>query len=425
MQLTAQTDKEKAKFLDKIAKSDTEIADPKKGIEPKTWISRAELFKEIYDAPRKNLMIGMAQVQVKIVLKEEKSQRADNREIDGVSYEILPYPGKKLYFNEAGMLRFWEIDDKVVELPLLTVFDAYSKAYELDEKKSFRKKITDGFNSLTSNIAQEAEAAYNLHKYDIALIYFEKMLDISDHPAINVVDSANIYNTGLVARLAGNDEKALTYFGKAIAIGYDQQGNAYANYAALLREKGDTLKSKEILNQAFVKYPKNQDILVQLINTYMSEGSDLSEALPYIKEAQNNEPENASLYNAEGIIYEQLKNLEKAVESYSKALAIAPDYFAAQYSIGALYYNHAVEIQNNAANELDDNKYKELLKEMEAEFEKSLPYLERAHELAPEERSIVESIKSVYYRFREKSPEMNEKFEYYSKLSETMQAGDN
>ncbi|MDR0728548.1 MAG: tetratricopeptide repeat protein [Prevotellaceae bacterium] len=419
LQLTAQTEKEKEKFLGKIAKSDTEIADPKKGADPKTWINRAQLFKDIYDAPRKNLVPGIAQLQVKLLFKDEKF-RTDNVEIDGTAYEILRSADKKLYFDESGVLAFWVIEDKVVNDPLLKAGDAYEKAYELDVKGSQTKKIKEGLTILSYNLLQEGSAAYTLHEYDKSLRCFENAIKITGHPTINMIDSANVYNTGLVARLAGNDEKAIEYFGKAIEIGYEAQGNAYANYASLLREQGDTLKSMEVLNQAFIKYPKNQDILIQLINAYMSAGSDLSAALPFIKEAQQNEPDNASLFNAEGIIYEQLKEVEKAFESYTKALELDPDFFASQYSIGALFYNQAVELQNEAGNELDDAKYRQLDEAMKAAFKRALPYLVRAHELMPEERSIVETVRGIYYRFREESPDMNERFEYFSKMLETM-----
>ncbi|MDR1681632.1 MAG: tetratricopeptide repeat protein [Prevotellaceae bacterium] len=419
LQVAAQTEKEIEKYRTRIAKSDTEIADPKKGADPKTWVNRALLFKEIYDAPRKNLVLGIAQLQVKLLFKDEKF-RTDNVEIDGTAYEILRSADKKLYFDESGVLAFWVIEDKVVDDPLLKSYAAFVKAYELDEKKSQAKKIKEGMMTLSYNLLQEGAAAFTLHQYGASAQCFETSVLISGHPIINTIDSATIYNTALAARFAENNEKALAYFGKAIAINYDANGNAYANYATLLREQGDTLKSMEVLNQGFVKYPKNQDILIQLINAYMSAGSDLSAALPFIHEAQQNEPDNASLFNAEGIIYEQLNDTEKAFESYMKALEIDPDFFASHYSIGALYYNEAVELQNKAGSELDDAKYRQLDEAMKAAFKRALPYLTRAHELMPEERSIVETLRSICFRFREESPEMTERFNHYSKVLEEL-----
>ena len=44
-------------------------------------------------------------------------------------------------------------------------------------------------------------------------------------------------------------------------------------------------------------------------------------------------------------------------------------------------------------------------------FRKSLPFFEKAHELAPEDRSYIQTLKSLYYRFgmEDKYAEMNEK----------------
>ena len=45
-------------------------------------------------------------------------------------------------------------------------------------------------------------------------------------------------------------------------------------------------------------------------------------------------------------------------------------------------------------------------------FRKSLPYFEKAHEMAPEERSYMQTLKGLYYRFG-----MDDK---YNKISEEL-----
>jgi hypothetical protein len=88
--------------------------------------------------------------------------------------------------------------------------------------------------------------------------------------------------------------------------------------------------------------------------------------------------------------------------------------FYANYSLGALYFNKAVQIQNKAGMELDDKKYAEMVKEMDVYFGLALPYLERAYELKNSEVAVVESLKSIYFRLREKSPEMQQKYEFFN-----------
>ena len=47
----------------------------------------------------------------------------------------------------------------------------------------------------------------------------------------------------------------------------------------------------------------------------------------------------------------------------------------------------------------DNKEYKKALEEMNAVFYKSLPFFEKAHEIAPEERSYMQTLKGLYYRF--------------------------
>ncbi|MDR3350020.1 MAG: tetratricopeptide repeat protein [Prevotellaceae bacterium] len=415
-QLTAQN-KEKEKLEKKLEKSDAEIADAKKNVDPKTWLNRATLFMDIYELPVKNVMIGMPQLQIKTVLKDEKS-RTDNIELDSVSYEILRYPDKDLYFNPAGLLAFWQLKDLAADEPLIKAYGAYSKAYELDAKQSNAKKIREGLELLSLKLNTEAATAYTLEKYDAALRYFETSLQCTTHPAVNTIDTLIIYNVAFLARLVNENDKALNYFKQLIGLGYEAEGNVNANYAALLQEKGDSLQAKDVLAQAFLKYPKNQQILVLLINA----GSDMTTIFRYLKQAQENEPHNASLYDKEGNIYdEQLNDKEKAMQCYMKAIEVNPDYFPAHYHIGVLHYNKAISIQDAASKEPDDAKYTALLKELDTELKAALPYFVRAYELYPEELSTVQFLKNICYRFREQSPEMMADFERYSKILEEAQ----
>jgi len=412
-------EKEKAKYESKMAKSNAEIVDAKKSLDPKTWISRAELYTEMYELPVKNIMLGMLQLQVKTAMKSERSQ-TDNAELQGSTYDVLKYPFVTLYFDKIGILTFWDITAPVTDDPLFVAREAYIKAYELDAKKSQTKKITQGLSAVANKMVIEAQGAYNLNKLEDALKYFEGSLKCTGHQAVNTTDTLIIYNTGLIARMAGNHDKALEYFKKAIDIGYEQEGSTIANYASMIREKGDTIQAMEILRNGFIKYPKNQEILVALINGYLSSGQNLSEVLPFIKQGQENEPTNASLFYAEGVVYQNLEELDKAMSCFQKSIELNPDFYAAQYSIGALYYNKAVEIQNQASMELDDSKYEKMVVEMDAEFEKALPYLRKAHEVQPNERAVVESLRSIYYRYREKNDEMKAQFEHFSRLLEEM-----
>ena len=66
----------------------------------------------------------------------------------------------------------------------------------------------------------------------------------------------------------------------------------------------------------------------------------------------------------------------------------------------------------NAANDIKDNrKYEIAKKEANETFYKSLPYMEKAHEMKPDDRMVLETLKNLYYRF-----EMNDKYEEVNEI---------
>jgi tetratricopeptide (TPR) repeat protein len=414
-QLMAQ---DNAKILSKVAKSNEEIQNPKKAVQVKTWLSRAQLFVDIWSAPIKNVMPGMSNRDIRLALASEKVKETLQEDIDGTLYEVDVYDNKKLYYDDKGILSFW-VATYPVEDPLYSALQAYEEAIKCDSKGSNVKKIMEGLEDLQFKFQQDAFAAYNLHKYPEALLNFEHALACSGSPVLNKIDTTTIYYTGLIARLAGDNLKAMGYMEKAIELGYTQDGDLYASYAEVLQAAGDTAASIQALTDGLAKYPVNQSIVINLINIFLQKGDDPAKVLPYIEQAQQNDPENSSLYYAQGIVYEQMGDYDNAVLAYKQSLEKDENNFYSNYSLGALYFNKAVQIQNEAAMEPDDKKYAELLKDVELYFDLSLPYLERAYELKDTEVAVLESLKSLYFRLREKSPEMQKKYEFFnSKLQE-------
>ena len=96
---------------------------------------------------------------------------------------------------------------------------------------------------------------------------------------------------------------------------------------------------------------------------------------------------------------------DEAVEAYAKSLEIKADYFDANYNLGALYFNMAVQMVNEA-NDMwkprmskdEATKQKELEDGGKAMFSTALPYLEKALEVEPEDRETLRSLRDIYAR---------------------------
>ena len=105
------------------------------------------------------------------------------------------------------------------------------------------------------------------------------------------------------------------------------------------------------------------------------------------------------------------ETFEKAEQDYLKALELKPDYFDAAYSLGALYYNRGAEMLNRANLISDDAAYRKAKEVAEGQLNEALPFLEKAHELNPEDVSTMTSLKAMYGRTNQvdKYNEMDEK----------------
>jgi len=264
-------------------------------------------------------------------------------------------------------------------------------------------------------------SAYALGDYKQATDNFALSLQASSHSLVKQVDTVIMYYTGLTANMSKDYNRAVEYFKKAIENNYDAKGDAYSYLAEAYKGIKDIEKAKETLSAGFTKYPTNQSILVSLINIYLESNDDPNKILNLIKKAQENEPSNASLYYAEGNVWKNLKDIEKAIACYNKSVEIDPKYYFGTFAVGAAYYDRAVEIQTKASEEVDDAKYEALVKQLEQNLESAIIPFEKCFETSTDEEVkavVAEYLKNIYFRFREKNDTYKAGYEKYNKFLE-------
>ncbi|OFX77576.1 MAG: hypothetical protein A2X19_07100 [Bacteroidetes bacterium GWE2_39_28] len=420
VQLGAQT-KDVADAVKAFERAKQDAANVKRAENPQTWTKLASAYAAVYDAPIKTIWIGASRVEVKILLKDQRIVNTTEESLNGTQYVIDEYTDKKLYYAENGDLAAWVITNKYINEDLLgEAVKSLDKAAELDTKNARTKEITEQLIALKNRYFNEAMCAYSLGNFKESSNNFESAVNIGMHKMVNQVDTVFMYYTGLTAFLGQDFDRAIKFFTKAIDNGYDAKGDAYSYLAEAYKVKSDIEMTKEILNTGFRKYPGTQSILVSLINTYIESNDDPAKILELINAAQANEPNNATLYYAEGNVWKNMNNIEKAVESYKKSVETDPNYYFGYFAIGAAYYDKAVDIQVKAAEELDDAKYEALVQDLEKNLEAALDPFEKCYEASTDEEIkavVAEYLKNIYFRFREKSPEYMAKFEKFNALT--------
>ena len=417
--------KNAADALKAVGKAEAAAADAKKAAKPATWISLAKAYIEAYDQPSRNILTGTPQQEVKLFLKEQQIFSTTEKKGAEATYTVDSYADKDLYYNDGGILEFFLVTKPAVEGDLLgKAIDALGKAKEVDPKDSKGKDILAMMEDIHGKLSNEALSEYLAGNFEKAAGLFKKAAECSANPILGKVDSTNTYYTALVSNMAGNKDQAIEFYKKCLNMGYYQNGFAYANLAETYRTMGDKDACKAVLEEGFVKFPENSNILIGLINQYMDNNDDTGKLFELMHAAQALDPNNASLFYVEGNVYKQLNDFENAAKLYQKASEIDPNYVFGPLGLGVLYYDQAIELQNKASEELDDNKYFALVKEMDDTLEKAIDPFEKAFARTNDKEiqgAVAEYLKNIYFRLREKNPE----YEALSKKYDAIVKGEN
>ena len=163
-------------------------------------------------------------------------------------------------------------------------------------------------------------------------------------------------------------------------------------------ELKDTAKFVATLQAAIERFPGEPWFLQNLINYYIFSGQE-QVAVDYLAQAIEREPNVAQYHHIKGNLDENLGNYDAALIDFDNALRCDPKLADAMAGKGRVYYNQAVKLNEAAALISDNKEYKKALDEMNEVFRKSLPFFEKAHEMDPADRTYMQVLKGLYYRF--------------------------
>jgi tetratricopeptide (TPR) repeat protein len=187
-------------------------------------------------------------------------------------------------------------------------------------------------------------------------------------------------------------------------------------YSLVLKEKGKEA-AYQFLEKGRKILPEDSSLLILEINHMQSIGKSAS-TLDALKTAIKQQPNNDTLRSSLGSAYDKLylqeanggdrqkarEYFDQAVDFYKQAIQIEPRNYPATFGLGAIYFNNAAVVaqdlkqyENNPDPEIT-KKFDTVLRNVYAQFDMALPYLQKAESINPNEPKTLNALMQVYDR---------------------------
>ncbi len=255
----------------------------------------------------------------------------------------------------------------------------------------------------TSDLYFAAGNAVNGKDYDTAISYYQMLLDqgytgaTKEYVAtrketgeVEAFESENLRNISL---------KTGEFIKPEFRVTESRKGEILRNMTLIYIERGDNEKATGLMKTARAENPK--DVYLMRADADMSyKMGDITRYNELMEKIVATDSENPELYFNLGISNDQLGNKEKALEYYTKALELKPEYEAALINVAALKLSDEdklVEEMNSLGNSSADNKkYDELKKQRENSYKEALPYLEKAYKINSSNQNVLKYLMNIY-----------------------------
>ncbi len=266
---------------------------------------------------------------------------------------------------------------------------AYTAALEckrLDTKQEYAKQVNEVFSYVGNEYYNQAKKAYEEKSYPAAIEQAEKSITSFNNAGKGQFAQDAMYIAGLssvVTRDTANIEK---YFNNMIRKKTDIN-YVYTTLFGIYKNQKDNSKAMKVAS-SYTKNCKN-DYRAQIL---MAEGylleNNVEKSKEQINAALEMTKDSVDLYPvvlvvAGGILDEYAHDYEGAEARYNESLTLKPNQFEANFGLGKMVYNRAVDKTNaaNAVDPFDEEKaglYDQLNNEAKGFYRQAITHLEKA-----------------------------------------------
>ena len=278
---------------------------------------------------------------------------------------------------------------------LMKMFDYYLKCDDLeqvpDEKGKvvvkYRPELTNLLSGVRINLVSGGVTYFNENNNEKAFDLFSKYIDVADAPlfaSFNYAETDTLmYEIAYYATLAGlkleDYNKALKYVD--LAMNKEDIAQKAIEYKAMAYiNLNDTANWLETLKLGVEKYPAVEYFYSNLISYYNNNGKP-EELMAFADEMLAKNPLPIFRF-VKGFVFQNMKELDKAIEEYKICIEQDPNYTGAYRNLGICYCQIAQDL-SDAASTLDvkSKAYKAKKEEINGYYKLALPIYEHLRKI--------------------------------------------
>lgn len=261
--------------------------------------------------------------------------------------------------------------------------DAALRCKELDTDKEYAEGNNAILNYVGNGYYKKALDSFQAQNWDECMALGEEAIKIFNQTGSKEFASQSYILVGKAAMNAHNTEAVNKYFSTLIRYRTKEElvyNTLFRNYKAA----GDTNAAIDVAQKYAKNCPEDFHSNMMLAEAYMLKGNmeqgnaEIQKALDKTKD----QPElHANLLAAAGATYESVNDFANAESRYVESLNTLPNQFLANFGLGKMLYNRAVDKLTEANNVPPDDEtglYDKYLDESKDFFRQSIPYFTNA-----------------------------------------------
>ncbi len=317
---------------------------------------------------------------------ESLSQYAKTWYLKGFVYkELFQQPGTQAAYRE-------------------TAIAALQQCLQIKVDNPVRKSCSELRNYLLITYFNEGIDLFNAEDFAAAINSFARFMEGQRYEAAGKPYLDALYYSGLANELSGHAPEAIRLYERALSYQYTDPA-LYSQLAYLYEQSNDLANSVRVIDEGMERFGRDQNMQITAINILVGFNKYLA-AEPIIEAYLAQHPNDVEVLLVAGTVYQKISDLhpgkksyayQKVKDIYTKVLAAQPNNFNANYNMGIVIFNKAVDLINLQDYDTNLMDLETIMETCSGLFAEALPYVEKANNLQPNNENLLKALAGIYH----------------------------